>query len=282
MHINYVRGFKENRLGRLGIIFLALILSIAFLAPVLTAYSPRQVSENILQPPSQKHWLGTNDLGQDIWSRVIFGARTSFITALSVGILTVTLAVFIGCSAALLRGIYERFVLRLIDIFLIIPNILLLLLTAAYLRPGPVTMVIVLSIFNWPGCARIIRAQTLTLQEKSHIKAAKTFGAGTFYILVKHIIPDLGPILASSFIAHARRAVFMEAGLAFLGISDPLLISWGTIINRALQYSYLNNWYWLLPPALGLSLTVMAFSFLGYTLEEILNPRLKVGKNAGD
>ncbi|MFZ7104183.1 MAG: ABC transporter permease [Peptococcaceae bacterium] len=275
MHINYIRGIQENKIGRIGLGLVILLMSIALFAPFVTGWNPEHSSEDTLERPSSAHWLGTNDLGQDIGSRVVSGTRTSFVNAFFVGLFTVSLAALGGGGGALLGGFYERLMLRITDILLIIPNILLIILMASYIRPGPVMMIVILSIFNWQGCARIIRAQTLSLKERGHILAARASGAGNCYILFRHIIPDLGPILASSFITHARRAVFMEAGLAFLGIANPLLISWGTIISRALQYSYLNVWYWIIPPALGLSVTVMAFSFLGYALEEILNPRLK-------
>jgi len=253
-----------------------LLIVVGLLAPLLSPYEPTAFSENTLQGPTSQHWLGTNDLGQDIWSRVLFGTRTSLINAFFVAIITVTLAAALGGSAALIGGLYERFILRIIDILLIIPNIVLIIVIAAYLRPGIVMLILILSVFDWPGCARIIRSQTLILKGKAHILAAKTFGGGDLYILFKHIIPDLSPILMSSFIAHARRAVFMEAGLAFLGIADPAMVSWGIIINRALQYSYLSVWYWIIPPALGLAVMVTAFSYVGYALEEIINPRLKV------
>jgi peptide/nickel transport system permease protein len=113
-----------------------------------------------------------------------------------------------------------------------------------------------------------------------HVSAAKAFGAGNLYILKNHIVPDMGPILIAGFVQHARRAVFMEAGLAFLGIADPTMISWGTMLNHALQFSYMNMWFWILSPGIILSFTVLTFSFLGYSLETILNPRLRLRKYA--
>lgn len=278
MHISYVKEIKENRIGRIGVILVFIILIIALIAPLISSYSPLASSNNTLETPSFDHLLGTNDIGQDIWTRVIYGARNSLLIASSVGLLTVFLSVVIGASAALIGGIYERFILRLIDILLIIPSIIIIILIASFIRPNLIILIILLSILCWQGSARIFWAETLILKQKSHILAAKTFGASNFYILFKHIVPDLWPIMVSSFINHARRAVFMEAGLAFLGIADPLMVSWGTILNRALNFSYLNVWYWLIPPGLFLSLTVIGFSFWGHALEEILNPRLREGR----
>ncbi len=280
MHINYFDCVKKNNIGKIGLIILITICVIALLAPVFISDSPTKSSVNTLEYPSGNHWLGTNDIGQDIMSRVIYGARTSLLIAFLVGALSTIISVFMGASAALIGGLYERIVMRIIDIFLTLPSIMVIVLIAAYIRPGILIMILLLSMFNWQGGARVIRAQTLSLKNKAHINAAGTFGAGIFYLLKRHIIPDLGPIMVAGFVQHARRAVFMEAGLAFLGIADPTMVSWGIMLNRALEFSYLNVWNWMLPPGIALSITVLSFTFLGYSLEEILNPRLRVKKHA--
>lgn len=280
MHINYFDCVKKNNIGKIGLIILVIICVIALLAPVFISDSPSESSVNTLQKPNEDHWLGTNDIGQDIMIRVIYGARTSLLIAFLVGLLSTFISAFMGATAALIGGLYERTVMRIIDIFLTLPVIMVIVLIAAYIRPGIIMLTLLLSLFSWQGGARIIRAQTLSLKNKAHINAASTFGAGILYLLKKHIIPDLGPIMTAGFVQHARRAVFMEAGLAFLGIADPTMVSWGIMLNRALEFSYLNVWNWLLPPGIALALTVLSFTFLGYALEEILNPRLRVKKHA--
>jgi peptide/nickel transport system permease protein len=280
MYINYFDCVKKNNIGKIGLIILVIICVIALLAPVFISDSPSESSVNTLQKPNEDHWLGTNDIGQDIMIRVIYGARTSLLIAFLVGLLSTFISAFMGATAALIGGLYERTVMRIIDIFLTLPVIMVIVLIAAYIRPGIIMLTLLLSLFSWQGGARIIRAQTLSLKNKAHINAASTFGAGILYLLKKHIIPDLGPIMTAGFVQHARRAVFMEAGLAFLGIADPTMVSWGIMLNRALEFSYLNVWNWLLPPGIALALTVLSFTFLGYALEEILNPRLRVKKHA--
>jgi len=274
MHINYLQGIKKNVLGLSGLCLLVALSLVALLAPLLTLHSPDAPSTFILAAPSAEHWLGTNDIGQDIFSRLIYGARTSLIVAIFTGLLTTMLSTLIGGSAALIGGSYQRFVLRTIDVFLTLPHIIVIMLVASFVRPGTGMLIIVLAVFSWPGSARIIRSQVLSLKQRPHIWAARTFGAGKSYLLIKHIIPDLLPIMVSVFVQHSRRAVFMEAGLAFLGITDPTIVSWGTMLNKALEFSYLGLWNWLLPPGIALSLTVIAFAFVGYTLEQIMNPRL--------
>ncbi|GAW92504.1 ABC transporter permease [Calderihabitans maritimus] len=274
MHIDYLSSIKKNNMGLAGMCLLGMMCMVAVVAPLLTVHSPVAPSTNTLATPSPEHLLGTNDIGQDILSRVIYGTRTSLTVAFLAGLLTTILSTFLGGTAALIGGAYERFIMRMADVFLTLPNIMVIILIAAYVRPSIGILVIVLSAFSWQGSARVIRSQVLSLKQRPHIWAARTFGAGKFYLLAKHIIPDLVPMMIAVFVQHARRAVFMEAGLAFLGITDPTMVSWGTMLKKALEFSYLGVWHWLLPPGIALSLTVISFAFVGYALEQALNPRL--------
>ncbi len=278
MHINYLASIRKNSMGMWGFLLLAIIIFIAIIAPLLPIHSPIEPSVQTLQGPSKEYWLGTNEIGQDILSRVIYGARTSIAIAFLVGFFTTFLSALIGATSALYGGLYERVAMRAADIFLTLPNIIVIILVASYIRPGIWGLAILLSLIGWQGGARVIRAQTLSLKNRAHIYAATAFGADNYYILFKHMVPDLTPILIVQFVQFARRAVFMEAGLAFLGILDPTLISWGIMLNRALSFSYLNIWNWLLPPGIALSMTILALTFAGYALEEILNPKLQEKK----
>jgi len=275
MQINFLQSLRKNPPGLIGLGLLGILVMAAVAAPVLTSYSPFAPSADILAAPSAEHLLGTNDIGQDLFSRVIYGTRTSLAVAFCTGLLATLLSALLGGSAALIGGAYARFVMRLADVFLTLPNILVIILIAAYVRPGMGLLIMVLSAFSWPGSARVIRSQTLSLKQRSHVWAARTFGAGEFYLLVKHIIPDLVPILITVFVQHARQAVFMEAGLAFLGITDPTMVSWGAMVHKALEFSYLGIWHWLLSPGIALSLTVISFALVGYALEQAVNPRLR-------
>ncbi|MFZ5633526.1 MAG: ABC transporter permease [Bacillota bacterium] len=276
MHINYWREVKQNNMGRAGIAILLLVVSAAVMAPLLAQYQPGDYTGAALQSPSAKHWLGTNDVGQDIWARLLYGARTSLAAGLGVAFLALFLSLLAGGAAALLGGIFDRLLMRLVDVFIVIPPVIVVILAATYLRPGIFLLVVLLSAFLWPGGARVVRSQALSLKERMHVAAAGTFGAGRLYLLVRHIVPDLGPVLAAILIQNARRAVFMEAGLSFLGISDPAVISWGKMMQYALKFSYLEVWkWWLLPAGFALSLTIAGLAFTGFALEAVLNPRLR-------
>lgn len=275
MHIDIRHEIRHDRMALLGILLLAIILIMAIFAPLLSPYSPSEYTGRIFMPPSLDHLLGTDSMGQDIWTRLLFGARTSLIVAASVALLASFLSVFIGASSALAGGIYERFWMRVVDVMISLPTIIVMILIAAYFRPSLPLLILLISAFSWPGGARIVRSQVLTLKERMHIYAARTFGADRRYILKNHIVPDISPIIASMMIQDARRAVFMEAGLAFLGVSDPLIISWGKMMHQALAFTYLDVWmWWLLPTGILLSLTLVSLSFLGVSLEAAMDPRL--------
>lgn len=283
MHINYWREVKRDRFGMIGLVILCAVILLALLAPVITAYQPEDYAGVALSPPSRDHLLGTNDVGQDVWTRLLYGARTSIAIGCGAALLSTLIGVVLGSAAALTGGIYDRILMRLVDALLVIPPVIVVILVAAYLRPRPLILVLLLACFLWPSGARVIRAQVLSLKERLHVGAARTFGAGRFHLLARHIIPDLGAVMAAIAIHDIRRAVFMEAGLSFLGITDPAVISWGKMMHHAMRFTYLKAWqWWLLPPGLVLSLTVTAFSFIGYALEKAINPRLRKGEDHAD
>jgi peptide/nickel transport system permease protein len=276
MHIDLKKEIKESGPGKTGLVILLVMVSVAVLSRVLAPYDPYQQSPLWLLSPSWSHWLGTNHVGQDIWSRLVFGARTSLLVGFGVGIFSTLLSIIFGVSAALIGGLYEKVVMRIVDAFIVIPMVIIVILVAAYIKPSILTLIFLLSLLSWQGGARIVRAQALSLKERGHIAAARSFGAGHAYLAWHHIIPDLGPILLVEFIYGVRRAVFMEAGLAFLGITDPTTVSWGAMMRDALSFSYLNVWqWWLVPTGIALSLTIVGLTFVGHASEPVIEPRLR-------
>ncbi len=206
---------------------------------------------------------------------MLWSLRTSLLFGICVATITCTIGILVGVSAAMISGIYDVVVMRIADALLAIPSILILILMAAYFKPSIFVLIITLSFTTWQTIARVIRAQTLSFKSRLHVKAAKNMGASTFYVMRKHIIPELFPLYAMGFITKARFAVFMEAGLSFLGISDPTTKSLGIMISYATHYLYLDIWLnWLLPPVLSLSLIIISLAFLSCTVEELSDPRL--------
>ncbi len=276
MHVDLKREVTHSSAGIFGITALALIVLLALFAPLLAGYDPIAQSVHSFLAPSWSHPLGTNHVGQDIWSQLVYGARTSLMIGVLVALLSTLLGATVGASAALIGGMYDRIMMRIVDALIVIPIIIVLILVAAYLRPSVWTIIVLLSLLGWQGGARIVRAQALSLKEKMHVAAARSFGAGTLYLMYRHIVPDLSPILLVEFIYAMRRAVFMEAGLAFIGISDPNVVSWGVMMREALEYSYLNVWvWWLLPAGIALSLLIISVTFIGHSMEPVMDPRLR-------
>jgi len=278
MHVNYWTELKKDRKGRTGLYMIGFLLVVALGAAWIAPYDPWAHVASPLSPPSWKHPLGVNDVGQDILSELIYGARTTLLVSVIASAASTLLSLGMGVMAGLFRGVPERIVMRLVDVMLIIPVFLVALLVAAYVNPGAFTLILMLSLLMWAPGARIIRTQVLSLKWQGHFTAARQFGAGTGYLVRHHLVPELYPLLAVNFIQVVRRAVFMKAGLAFLGVFDPAQKSWGLMIHYAREFVFTGAWqWWLLPPAVAVSFTIIAFALVGYSLESALDPRLQKG-----
>ncbi|MBA2763445.1 MAG: ABC transporter permease [Thermoleophilaceae bacterium] len=253
---------------------------IAMLAPVLSPYDPRAVSGPSLVPPSGAHLLGTNDAGQDILSQLIWGARSSALVAVLAAGLAVAIGVFVGVGAGLARGWVDAVAMRVVDVFLAVPALPLLILVAALLGPsGPIAIAVIIGLAGWPAIARIVRSQALGVARRGYVDAARGFGAGRLYLVGRHLVPALGPLIAANFVYWAGTAVALQAGLAFLGLSDPTEVSWGSVLNRALSHPgvyFTSEWtWWVLPAGLAITLAVVGLAFLALALEPGSNPRLR-------
>lgn len=258
----------------IGMILLIALLGLFILGPFFVEIDPTQTSLDIFFSPDTTYLLGTNDVGQDIFARLLAGGQNSLWLAWNVGILSTFLAVLIGTTAGLVGGRLDRFLMRTIDVLLVIPSMVILILVFAYLYPRLPLQILLISLLTWLEGARIVRVQVLSLKERSHVYAAKIFGARLPYIFFRHILPEMIPIFITLFLQGARRAIFLEAGLAFIGLVDPNVISWGSMISHALKYYYMDVWkWWLLPTIAALSASLISFTLLGYGLEEALSRR---------
>jgi len=262
-----------------GLCILTAFILIALLAPALAPYDPHALSGQPLERPSPAHPLGTNDIGQDILSELIYGARISLIVALAASAGTVALAVLVGGAAGYIGGWLDAALMRGVDVLLALPRLPLLILLAALLGAGLPQTIAIIALLFWPGAARVMRAQTQSLRQRGYIRMARQFGGGAGYVLRRHIVPALAPLIAFELVMAAGRAVALEAGLAFLGIGDAAAKSWGLMMRFALNVPGLllgDRWlWWLLPPAACLTLLILALTYVGIGLEERWQPRLK-------
>lgn len=263
----------------LALVVLGLFILVALAAPLLAPYDPHAFSGQPLERPGPAHPLGTNDAGQDILSELIYGTRISLAVGLGAALGTVALGLLVGGIAGYAGGPLDTLLMRLVDVLMTLPRLPLLILLAAFLGSGPVQTMVIISLLFWPATARVIRAQVQSQRRRGYVNMARHFGGGAGYVLRRHILPAIAPLVAFGLVTAAGRAVAMEAGLAFLGLGDPTAKSWGLMMRFALNLPGLlltDRWlWWLLPPGLCITLLILALTYLGMGLEEQLHPRLR-------
>ncbi len=269
---------EMSAVGKLAVIIFFVLILMALFAPFITWFSHVNSSGTALLPPEYPHIMGTNDLGVDIWSLICYGARISIIIGLGTSLLAGLGGSIIGIIAGYKGGIVERIVMRFIDIMIALPRLPVMIVLAAFFGPSIFNIILVLSLFSWAGPARIIRSATLSLKEQDYIKMASHYGAGTIYLIKKHFIPELFPLIAVSMIRLMGRAIVAEASLAFLGLGDPTSGSWGLIINHAISFQgiyFTPFWkWWLLYPWIFLTLLVTSLALLSREIEKISDTRI--------
>ncbi len=272
-----VRFFQENPLSWVGLILLIGLGGVALLAPYLSPYDPKEVVGRPFQKPSPEHPLGTNDIGQDILSELLYGARTSLLIGFTAAAIAILLGTLVGVVAGYAGGWVDAALMRLVDVVLVIPFLPLMILLAAYLGPGLINIIGVIAALIWARPARVIRSQVLSLKHSAYIEAAEALGAGFGRVLFRHVLPGVLPLALAQFILAASSSILIESSLAFLGLGDPLRKSWGTILYYAqARGAFLTGaWlWWVLPPGLLITLSVLGFALTGYALERLIQPQL--------
>jgi peptide/nickel transport system permease protein len=273
-----VRGARPS-LTLVGGALVGVLVIVAIFAPLLAPHDPRALVGGYLERPSAEHLLGTNEIGQDIFSQLIWGARTSLLVTVAGGALAMVVGVLIGVGSGLAGGLVDEVVTRAVEVFLAIPVLPLLLVVATLAGPNLTTVILVLGLLAWPGVSRLVHSQTLSLRQRGFVQSAGSFGGGSLYLIRRHLFPALAPVVVAGFIDFATVAIVLEAGLAFLGLSDPTAVSWGTVLNQALghpgiYFSSLWTW-WILPAGLAITVAVLGFTLVGIGLEPAFNPRLR-------
>lgn len=269
---------KRHFLFILGAGIVLFMTSLAIFAPLLSPYSPTEPNvDMILFPPSAEHLLGTDAIGRDIFTRLLYGARVS----LWVGFIAVGISSLIGVTLGLISGyfggIIDEIIMRIVDIMLCFPSFFLILAVIAFLEPSMMNIMIVIGLTSWTGLTRLVRAETLSLRERDFILATKLSGASKARILFVHILPNtLAPVLVSATLGIAG-AILVESSLSFLGLGvQPPYPSWGNMLLDGKDV--LSNAPWLsLFPGLAIFITVLGYNLLGESLRDILDPRLKEG-----
>ncbi len=271
-----VRRFMKHRLALASLVFIALLILVALFAPIVAPRDPNAVNLMALRsPPTGDNLLGTDSAGRDVLSRIIFGARVSLTVGIAAAISAAGLGTVLGLIAGFKRGWIDTVIMRIVDIFLSFPSLIVILLLVAILGPSVTTIVIVIAFFEWPTSCRIVRQMTLTLREHDFVLAARAGGSSNFRIMRRHIVSGvISPLTVVTTLLSAQ-AILLEASLSFLGLGvrEPQA-SWGSMLNEAQSITVLEGLPWLwLPPGIAIAATVLAINFIGDGLRDAFDPR---------
>ncbi|WP_174590315.1 ABC transporter permease [Methanocella conradii] len=265
--------------GKVGVAGIIIIVLMAALAPFITFYGPSEISGKSLEPPGPSHILGTDELGMDVWSQLCYGARMSLVIGLAVALIAGLGGGALGILAGYVGGIWDALLLRAIDITLALPNFPLLIVIAAFLGPNIVNVILVLVLFSWAKPARIARSQTLAMKKQKYVISARLYGASPLYIIRRHLLPEVLPLIFVSIVNLSSYAIVAESGLAFLGLGDPTSKSWGMMLYYATHFRsiyFTPYWqWWLIPPLVALIFLLLCLAFIGRDLERVVDPKLR-------
>jgi peptide/nickel transport system permease protein len=278
------RALSKNRLALCGGAIVLVLAIMAVAAPLLSPHDPHKLDiKRILEPPSARHWLGTDQIGRDVLSRMLYGARVSLAVGfVSVGIAT-AIGLALGASAGYHGGSVDGAVMRLVDLMLVFPRFFLLLAVLAFLKPSIWTIMVVIGLTGWMGVARLVRAEFLALKEREFVIWSQSVGASAFRIIWRHILPNaMAPVLVAMTLG-IPAAILTESGLSFLGLGvRPPYATWGNILNDGKEVIELA-WWLSVYPGLAILVTVLSYNLLGEGIRDALDPRLRqsVGRFGG-
>jgi ABC-type dipeptide/oligopeptide/nickel transport system ATPase component/ABC-type dipeptide/oligopeptide/nickel transport system permease subunit len=271
-----------NRLSRrtaaTGLGLLAVLVLVALAAPLLAPHDPAERAGRPFAAPSGAHLLGTDDVGHDLLSELLYGARVSLLVGVVAAVAATVVGAAVGVTAGYARGRVDPVLMRLVDVVLALPALPLTIVIGVFAGPGLGTQILVISMVMWAGVARELRAQVLSLRERDHIQALRAMGAGPWHVVPRHLLPAVAPLVVPQFVLATKTAILLEASLAFLGLGDISAKSWGTMLSLAhARSAFLTDaWlWWVIPPGLAIALTVLAFALLGHAFEERARPSLR-------
>lgn len=271
------RTLVESPMLGVGLAILALVVVVAVFAPLLSPYNPTAITGAQLAPPSAAHWFGTDVPGRDLLSLLIYGSRASLVAAVVGGGLAMLGAVLLGVLPVLIGPLADRTANRVSIFLLALPGLPLMVLVGSLAGNNDLIILLVIGFTGIAYNARLLRSQALTVRDRGFLGAARGFGGGRLYVLRRHLVPAIGPLVVIGFVNWASAAVLIQAALAFIGLGDANSVSWGLVLNRALAQPDLYSsrlWaWWVLPAGLAITVTLLGFTLVGVALEPVFNPR---------
>jgi peptide/nickel transport system permease protein len=260
----------RSKLPRLGA-FSVLVVGVSLLAYFLYSFMTYQPA-NIIE----FHIFGTDQLGHDLFSGIIIGTRITLMIGVLATIISITIGTTIGLAAGYFGGRVDSLLMRFTDIFFVIPSFVLMIIVAAVVGPSLQTMLIVIGIFSWATTARIVRGQVLSIKERPYIERIRSVGGTNFYIMIRHVLPAVAPLIIVQTVLLVMNSIFFEISLDFVGLGDPAIISWGSMLYLAQNIGISLGMDWLfMIPGIAIVILLVGISFLGFGLDEVTNPRLR-------
>lgn len=282
--------FIQNPLGKTGVIILGVFMVMAiasFFVPLIgPMYDPMTgIDPNIKLStgPSLTHWLGTDNVGRDILAQLLEGAKVAFVVGLSAAFFSIVIGTLVGMIAGYAGGLLDASLMRLADIIMVLPSLVILLILASLFGQFNIWIIVfIIAIMRWPAVSRVIRSQTLSLKHRPFIEASRVAGASHARIIFRHIMPNVLPLAFLYMTFRVTAAILVEAALSFLGFGDPSQVSWGMMLQWVWKSGHMFQApYWLIPPGLCISLLTLAFYMLGRAMDEVLDPRLRKEGQSG-
>jgi peptide/nickel transport system permease protein len=272
-----VRRFIQHRLALTGAIILIIIAGLAVFAGPLTSYAfDERDRDNRDSAPTSEHLLGTDRLGFDVWSSLVYSTRVSLTVGLATGLLVTGIGTLVGLIAGYMGGWIDQAAMRLADIMISFPDLVIILAAVALLGPGLENIVMVMGLILWPGTARLVRSQVLSLRHWDFVLAAQALGATPITIMRRHILPNVFASVIVAVTLAVASGILIEANLSFLGLGDPTQPSWGKMLNAAQSHTVLRSRWWLwIPPGLAIALCTLSINFVGDGLRDALDPYSK-------
>jgi peptide/nickel transport system permease protein len=275
------RLFRRERGGMLGLVVLAEFVAMAVMASFLVSDEALDVTANVMNPemapPSWEFWLGTDENGRSVLALVVKGSQVSLLVGLAATAISIAIGTLIGIMSGHFRNGFGSLLERLTDWFLVIPFLPLAIVLATVLGHSLLNVIAVIGVTSWPATARLVRAQTLTVEARPFVERSRALGGGDWQVMTRHVLPNVMPLVMANTTLTVAVAILSETTLSFLGLGDPFAISWGSMLEGAFSAGAISRgaWWYLLPPGLCVVAVVLAFTLIGRALETALNPRLR-------
>jgi peptide/nickel transport system permease protein len=274
------REFRRHRSGVAGLGILAVFATLALAAPLLADESGLLVTQAtgpVLDAPSADFWMGTDDSGRSVLTLLIWGARVSLFVGLLATAISMVIGTLIGLTSGHFKGWVSAALYRFTEWFLVIPFLPLAIVLATVLGRGLFTIALVIGVSTWSGTAMLIRSQTLSIEARPYLERARVLGAGHWHQMTRHVLPNVMPMVFANTTLTVAVAILTETTLSFLGLGDPLRVSWGSMLESAFSAGAMTTgaWWYIVPPGICVILVVLSFTLIGRALEEIFNPRLR-------